>query len=52
MKQLSISIIALFVFGSAFAQDDLLNELDKSAGPAEKQIEIAAFKGLQITCHR
>ena len=48
MKQLSISIIALFVFGSAFAQDDLLNELDKSAGPAEKQIEIAAFKGLQI----
>ena len=48
MKQLSISIIALFVFGSAFAQDDLLNELEKSAGPAEKQIEIAAFKGLQI----
>ncbi len=48
MKQLSISIIALFVFGSAFAQDDLLNELEKSAGPAEKQIEQAAFKGLQI----
>ncbi len=48
MKQLTISLFALFALGQVYAQDDLLNELEKSAGPAEKQIEIAAFKGLQI----
>ena len=40
--------LAFFVFcGVAFAQDDLLNELD-SVKTKEKEIEIAAFKGLQI----
>jgi len=48
MKQLTISLFALFALGQVYAQDDLLNELEKSAGPAEKQIEQAAFKGLQI----
>lgn len=48
MKQLTISLFALFALGQVYAQDDLLNELEKSAGPEEKQIEQAAFKGLQI----
>jgi hypothetical protein len=48
MKHLFISMFALCVVGQAFAQDDLLNELEKSAGPQPKQIEMAAFKGLQV----
>lgn len=48
MKQFLFTMFALFSIGQAFAQDDLLNELEKSDGPKPKQIEMAAFKGLQI----
>lgn len=47
---LKTKITALLIFGFfsfASAQDDLLNELD-SIKPTEKEIEISAFKGLQI----
>jgi len=37
----------LFLFGITYAQDDLFKELD-SDSIAKKEIEIAAFKGLQI----
>jgi len=47
IKSLLSSVLILFVFGIASAQDDLLNQLD-SVKPKEKQIEMAAFKGLQI----
>jgi hypothetical protein len=40
-------MLGLFVIGQASAQDDLLNQLD-TVKPKEKQVEIAAFKGLQI----
>jgi len=40
-------VFGLSVIGQASAQDDLLKELD-TVKPKEKQIEIAAFKGLQI----
>lgn len=48
MKQFLFSVFALCIAGQTFAQDDLLNELEKSDGPKSKQIEMAAFKGLQI----
>lgn len=44
--QLTLLLI-VFYFGLATAQDDLLNELD-SVQPKIKEIEQAAFKGLQI----
>lgn len=40
-------VFSLLVIGQASAQDDLLKELD-TVKPKEKQVEIAAFKGLQI----
>ena len=48
MKQFLFSMFALCIAGQTFAQDDLLNELEKSDGPKPKQVEMAAFKGLQI----
>jgi hypothetical protein len=47
MKKLFCVVLAFFAFGIASAQDDLLNQLD-SVKSNEKQIETAAFKGLQI----
>ena len=46
MKKLFL-ILVLAISGNIFAQDDLLNQLDAGA-PKEKQVEMAAFKGLQI----
>ena len=46
MKKLFL-IFVLAISGNIFAQDDLLNQLDAGA-PKEKQVEMAAFKGLQI----
>lgn len=40
-------LLTLLSFGLTFAQDDLLNELD-SVVSKKKEIEIAAFKGIQI----
>jgi hypothetical protein len=40
-------MFGLSVIGQASAQDDLLNQLD-TVKSKEKQVEIAAFKGLQI----
>ncbi len=40
-------MLGLSVIGQALAQDDLLKQLD-TVKPKEKQVEIAAFKGLQI----
>jgi len=40
-------VFGLSVIGQASAQDDLLKQLD-TVKPKEKQVEIAAFKGLQI----
>ncbi|GGF25113.1 DUF5777 family beta-barrel protein [Flavobacterium limi] len=40
-------MLVFFLTGNLFAQDDLLSELD-TVKSSEKQIEIAAFKGLQI----
>lgn len=49
MKIKSIITFALlfFVAGIASAQDDLLNQLD-TVKSKEKEVEVAAFKGLQI----
>ena len=41
-------VFFLSVCGISSAQDDLLNELD-SENKEKKEIEIAAFKGLQIS---
>ena len=40
-------LFMLCFVGQISAQDDLLNQLD-TIKPKEKQIEIAAFKGLQV----
>ena len=40
-------VFFLFITGYASAQDDLLNQLD-SVKSKDKQIEMAAFKGLQV----
>ena len=42
-----ISFLAVLLPFLTFAQDDLLNQLD-SIKPKDKEIEMAAFKGLQI----
>jgi len=42
-----IKLLFLLTFGVTFAQDDLLNELD-TVSSNKKEIEIAAFKGMQI----
>ncbi|MBY0486103.1 MAG: hypothetical protein K2P85_02775, partial [Flavobacteriaceae bacterium] len=49
MKSLKIafSTLLLLAFGAANAQDELLNELD-STSTNKKEVEIAAFKGLQV----
>ena len=47
MKHLLSCIFAFFAFGYASAQDDLLNQLD-TVKSKEKEIEMSAFKGLQI----
>lgn len=49
MKFLKITASALLLFSlsNSYAQDDLMKELDGS-NPNEKQVETAAFKGLQI----
>lgn len=43
----SLSVLFLFSFGLANAQDDLMNELD-AVKSDKKEIEMAAFKGLQV----
>lgn len=40
-------MFVFFMMGNLFAQDDLLNQLD-TVKSKEKQIEMSAFKGLQI----
>lgn len=49
MKLLKITLSAffLFCFGLANAQDDLMNELDATKSD-KKEVEMAAFKGLQV----
>ena len=47
LKQVLTFFLIFFVAGFASAQDDLLNQLD-SIKPTGKQIEMAAFKGLQV----
>ena len=47
LKNYISSLLIFGFFSFASAQDDLLNELD-SIKPTEKEIEISAFKGLQI----
>jgi hypothetical protein len=47
LKHVLTFLLIFFVAGFASAQDDLLNQLD-SIKPTEKQIEMAAFKGLQV----
>lgn len=47
MKKTLCFSLLLFAVGFASAQDDLLNQLDAEK-PADKEIEVAAFKGLQI----
>ena len=47
IKNLLSIVLVLFSVGFAEAQDDLLNQLDAGA-PKQPNIELAAFKGLQI----
>ena len=47
IKNLLPILFVFFVVGSASAQDDLLNQLDAGA-PKQVNIELAAFKGVQI----
>ena len=47
LVKIVLSVFCLFVYGISNAQDDLLNELD-SYNKGKKEIEIAAFKGLQV----
>lgn len=47
MKNFLGFMLVFFLTGNLFAQDDLLSQLDTIKSD-EKQIEIAAFKGLQI----
>lgn len=47
MKKFLGSLVCFFLVGNLFAQEDLLQELD-SVRSTERQVEIAAFKGLQI----
>lgn len=46
LKQIVTFAFVLLAAGYASAQDDLLNELDQK--PLKKEVETAAFKGLQI----
>ncbi len=47
MKNFLGFVFVFFIVGNVFAQDDLLNQLDKIKSN-EKQVETASFKGLQI----
>lgn len=47
MKKVLYGTLLFFAFNLAFAQDDLLNQLDTDK-QVEKEIETSAFKGLQI----
>jgi Membrane bound beta barrel domain (DUF5777) len=47
MKYFLGFMLVFFLTGNLFAQDDLLNQLD-TVKSKEKQIEMSAFKGLQI----
>ena len=47
IKNLLSLVLVFFVVGFATAQDDLLNQLDAGA-PKQANIELAAFKGVQI----
>ncbi len=47
MKNILSLMLVLLVSGSVFAQDDLLKDMEAGA-PKVTQIEMAAFKGLQI----
>lgn len=47
LYKITFSIFFLFVFGISNAQDDLLRELD-SENNKVKEVEIAAFKGMQV----
>ncbi|MDI1256283.1 MAG: DUF5777 family beta-barrel protein [Flavobacterium sp.] len=46
LKQIALNALVLLAFGYASAQENLLDELDQK--PVKKEIEIAAFKGLQV----
>lgn len=47
LQKITLSIVLLFCFGFANAQDELMNELDSNK-PVKKEIASAAFKGLQV----
>ncbi len=47
LKNTIALLFVVFMAGQLQAQDDLLNQLD-SIKPTEKQVEMAAFKGLQV----
>lgn len=47
IKKIVFCLFAFFMMSHVSAQDDLLNQLD-SIKPKDKEIEMAAFKGLQI----
>ncbi len=46
-KRITVLLFFIAGFGVTWAQDDLLKELD-SVNSGKKEIEMAAFKGLQI----
>lgn len=47
LLKITLSVMFLFSFGLMQAQDDLLNELDAIKSD-KKEVEMAAFKGLQV----
>ena len=47
VKKIVSCLFVFFMMSHVSAQDDLLNQLD-SIKPKDKEIEMAAFKGLQI----
>ncbi len=47
LSKIALSVVAFLSFSMSFAQDDLLNELNTTA-ESKKEVETAAFKGLQI----
>ena len=47
LSKIALSVVAFLSFSLTFAQDDLLNELNTTT-ESKKEVETAAFKGLQI----
>lgn len=47
LSKIALSVVTFLSFSLTFAQDDLLNELNTTT-ESKKEVETAAFKGLQI----